>query len=392
MYLPFSYTNIILFTAHAFNAKIFPIKEASLLGKTSKIKTLIGKDDMFRYNLDTVLLCLGLFAVGISLNKLALYQGIACLLSGIISEYIGFSLILKKKSFSDLSVFASSLLIALLLPASAPLYVGILASAFAVFVAKLPFGDSRNAPFVPAAAGFCFVAMLFPEETFTYAAEGSALLFSSQEGFIRGTTLLDMLSQGNSIRLNTFGIAALLSGNIPGAMGTTSILALLGVFGYRLIRDPKRLTVSAGFILSSAVFVCLFPRLHTDILTCMILELCAGSLIFTALMLINDPVSSPAKPLRGLLYGALAGIISMALRYFGNIYDGSVFAVLIMNCLWPALFGETASTKLMPKERKKKAPKEKKPKKLKEKSEAKGYQPTYDLFDEKALSGGQKDE
>ena len=290
---------------------------------------LTDKKEYIGSNADTLLLSAGLLAVSFFINGLsALYMAGICLLSGAISEYICFSVILKKKTFGDLSAFASSLLVAMLLPASAPLYIGALASAFAIWVAKLPFGNGRNTPFLPAAAGFCFVAMLFPAEVFSYAS---------------GTTLLDMLTEGNSVKLNLIGFSRLMTGYYPGAIGTAVPGALAGVFLYRLVRKPESLLPSLGFIASSAIFVLLFPRLNCDPFTGLVNELCAGGLLFTALMLINDPVTSPSRPVRAILYGFMGGTVAMLLRYFGNMYDGSVFAVLIMNCLWPALFGETVS-------------------------------------------------
>lgn len=304
---------------------------------SEKSLQLINKKDYVSFNTDTLLLSAGLLAVSFFINGYsALYTAGICLLSGIISEYVCFTLILKKKSFGDLSAIASSLLVATLLPATAPLYIGALASAFAVCIAKFPFGDGRNAPFVPAAVGFCFVAMLFPGEVFTYTADTA-----------NNTVLLDMLISGNGVRLNLFGIFRLLTGSYTGAIGTAVPGALIGVLLYRLVRNPKSLLPSLGFIASSVIFICLFPRLNTDLLTCIVCELCAGSLLFTALMLINDPVTAPSKPLRAIIYGFIGGTLSMLLRYFGNVYDGSVFAVLIMNCLWPAFFGETVSSKLL---------------------------------------------
>ncbi len=358
--------------------------------KTAKPRVFTEKNSIFSYSLDTVLLCLGLFAVGISLNgKAALYQGLVCLVSGIVSEYIGFSLILKRKSFSDMSVFASSMLIALLLPASAPLYIGALASAFSVLVAKMPFGGCVNAPFVPAAAGFCFVSILFPEAVFTYPeVYPDALSFFGDNGFIRGETLLDMLRSGNGVKLNLFSVTKLLTGNIPGAVGTTSLLALAGAFVYRLIRNRKALASSLGFILSCGVFVFLFPRLNTDAISCIVTELSAGSLLFTSVMLINDPVTCPAKSFRALIYGILAGLLAMVLKYFSGMYDPCVFAVLIMNCLWPAFTGETVSKKRLPKMKKNKKVKKTKKTKKPVKEKKTDYTPVYDLFAEDENKGG----
>ena len=302
---------------------------------------LISKKEYRAFNLDTLLLSAGLLAAGFFINGAdALRMASACLLSGIVSEYICYYVILKTKSFANLSAFASSLLIALLLPATAPLYTGILASVFAVFVAKLPFGDGRNTPFVPAAAGFCFAAILFPDAVFTYTSDT-----------LTNAPLLDMLTRGDGVKLNLFGLLRLATGSFPGAIGA--------VFLYRLVRSPKSLITSAAFMVASVLFVCIFPRLNTDLFTCIVCEMCAGSLVFTALMLINDPVTAPAKPVKAIIYGFIGGIISMLLRYFGNVYDGSVFAVLIMNFVWPAFFGKetgNAASRFSEKSKAKKAP------------------------------------
>ncbi len=303
--------------------------------------SLISKENMYRCNIDTVIVCIGLFAVGLYLNgAAAMYQALTCIISATVCELIAFHGILKKKTLSQLNSVATGFVISLLLPSSAPLWVGASASAFAILVATLPFGDSRNAPFLPAAAGFCFAAMFFPEEVFTYPAlsDAAATAFVNQEGFAAGTSLAEMLTKGYSLKLNVFGLSNLLSGRIPGAIGTVSLAALIGAAGYFLVRQPKRLISSLGFIISAAVIAFCFPRINAGRLTSVVMELCAGSLIFVSLIMINNPVTSPKKNSHAFLYGITAGIITMLLRHFSSISDPCVFTVLIMNMLWSPLF------------------------------------------------------
>ncbi len=307
-------------------------------------KTLISKEAMRSYTLDILVICIALFAVGVYINGiLAVYQALVCVVSAVLSEYLGFHLLLKKKTLSDLSAVMTGFVIALLLPASAPLWVGVSASAFAILVAKLPFGDNRNAPFFPAAAGFCFAAMFFPNEVFSFSAVGETVntLFVNQAGFLKGTTLIDMLKSGDSLTLNVFGFSKLLSGNIPGAVGTTSLIALLGAVGYLLMRKPERLIPTTGFILSAGLMALMFPRINAGRLTSLIMELCAGSLLFVAVLLLNNPVTAPKKPSKAFAYGFVGGIIAMLLRYFSKTYDTSVFTLLIMNALWPVFSSNT---------------------------------------------------
>lgn len=304
------------------------------------------KNPVLRYNADIFALCLALTAMGIYHGGIyALWQVLICSLTAVISEFIGFKLLLKKDTLGDLSALTTGMIIALLLPVSAPFYVGISACAFAILVAKLPFGDVRNTPFVPAAAGFCFAAMMFTDAVFTYPPAGSAFAFYGSEGFVKGENLFDMLSEGDSLTLNVFGVVALLSGNYPGAIGTTSMLVLGVGFVYMAIRHPKRLFASAGYLFSVAAFAFLFPRVNSGRLSSVIMEISAGAVVFAALILITDPVTSPRKPSRALLYGMLGGLISMLLRYYSKTPDAVCFGILITNALWPTLTGETILNK-----------------------------------------------
>ncbi len=304
------------------------------------------KNPVFRYNADILAVCLTLSVMGIYLNGIyALWQILICAFTAVLSEIISFKLVLKKNPAGDLSALVTGMLIALMLPVSAPFYVGICSSAFAIIVAKLPFGDVRNTPFVPAAAGMCFGAMMFTDAVFTYPEADSAFAFFGSEAFRKGETIFDMLSKGDSLSLNVFGRTELLSGTYPGAIGTTSMLTLTGVFIFLCIRHPKRMYSCLGCFSAVAVFALLFPRVNSGVISSVISELCAGGLIFTAMLLVTDPVTSPREPAKAYVYGAAAGAICMLLRYFSKTPDPSCFSVLIINALWPVLTGETVLKK-----------------------------------------------
>lgn len=297
-------------------------------------------DTLFRYNLDTIIPALFLLAVGIFENgALAVLQAVTCVLTSCVSEYLSFKLILRReKPLSDLGAVSTGLLISLLLPPCAPLFVGAVASAFAVLVCKLPFGSTRNSPFVPCAAAICFSGLCFGEYVFTYpASQSTELVFSNSESFVSGVSLLDMLSRGTVLRLNTFNVNALLSGSFPGATGTTCLLALAAVLVYVAVRRPKRLFCSFGFLLTCALFAFAFPRTSFGRVSSVVTELCAGSLIFVALLVLNEPVTSPKKKGLAFLYGAAAGISCMLVRLFlkNADVDSACLSVMIVNAFAP---------------------------------------------------------
>ncbi|MCM1544130.1 MAG: RnfABCDGE type electron transport complex subunit D [Ruminococcus sp.] len=303
-------------------------------------------DPLFSYSADMLIIGACLLVMGTFINGItAIYQAAVCMAAAAVCEYIGFKLVFKKNPLGNLSAVSIGLIISLLLPSCAPLWVGVSASAFAILVARLPFGGTRNAPFVPVAAGICFANICFPELMSTYPAAscGVNAIFSVDEGFTAGTSLLDMLEKGTNVDLNIFGITSILSGAYPGAIGTTCVLAMLGTAAYIFIQRPSRLISSAGCIFAAALCAALFPRINSGIINSVVLELCAGSLLFTSLLVLNDPVTSPKKPLSSFIYGAIAGIICMLLRRYAKIEDTGCFSVMITNAIWPVIARETAT-------------------------------------------------
>ncbi len=333
--------------------------------KTAFFKT---DDPLFSYSVDTLLMGLGLLIMGIYLNGIAaLYHAAVGMVSAVICEYVSFKLVLKKNTLGNMSAFSVGLLIALSVSAACPLWITASASAFAVLVAKLPFGGTRNAPFVPVAAGVCFAQLCFPLYVFTYPAVSGGLhpVFNNAEGFVKGTSLIDLLESGKAVSLNIFNYTSLLSGKYPGAIGTTCMLAMFGIILYQLIRRPKRLYASFGFLVCCAIFAAVFPRINTGRLSSVIMELSAGSLMFVALLVLNDPVTSPKRPLQSVLYGAVAGTLCMLLRYFGKINEPAFFSVLLVNAFWPVFSKQTATDQKQSSERRRRIKKAaKKDKKL----------------------------
>lgn len=340
--------------------------------KTSFFKTA---DPLFSYSVDTLLMGLGLLVMGVYLNGIAaFYHAAVGVLSAVICEYVSFKLVLKKNTLGNMSAFSVGLLISLSVSAAAPLWVTACASAFAVLAAKLPFGGTRNAPFVPVAAGVCFAQVCFSQYVFSYPAASGGMhpVFNTAEEFIAGTSLIDLLESGKAVSMNIFSYTSLLSGKYPGALGTTCMLAMLGVVFYQLIRRPKRLYSSLGYLLTCSAFALAFPRVNSGRLSSLIMELSAGSLVFVALLVLNDPVTTPKRPLSAVIYGAVAGAVCMLLRYFGTIHEPAFFSVLLINAFWPLLSRQTATDQTVHEEKRKRLKKaRKKDKKLAAKKKAK---------------------
>jgi len=270
------------------------------------------------------------------------------ILTAVLCEALGGLMMRRKKnSLYDLNAVFTGAVIALMLPASAPVFLAVIGSAFAIIVAKLPFGGTRGAPFVPAAAGFAFLCVCWPGEVFNYpiVSANFGAVVTTGAHMVSGTSIASMLHAGNSMRLNIINVFDIISGNIPGPMGTGCIIVLIAASAYMLFTRPAALLNTLGFLLSCAGTALLFPRVFTGRLSSVFLELCSGTLVFVALFLLPDPATSPQKGnLHRLYYGIFSGLLCMLMRYFGAFEEGACFALLLSNASWP--FAEKQLEKL----------------------------------------------
>src|SRR5690606_30062472 len=63
----------------------------------------------------------------------------------------------------------------------------------------------------------------------------------------------------------------------------------------------------------------------------------AGGLLFAAVFMATDMVTSPVTPLGQFVFGIGCGVLTMVIRQFTSLPEGVTFAVLTMNALAPAI-------------------------------------------------------
>ena len=249
-------------------------------------------------------------------------------LSAVVCELFGCIILKTRISVGDLSAVATGLMIALMLPASAPVWLPACGSAFAIVVAKLPFGRVERLPFSPAAAGMAFLTVCFPQLVFAYPKVSSTLSGT-------GVSLAAMLAHNTSLSLGSVRAIDMLTGNFPGPMGASCILVLLGSAIYMLIRRTKLFISAAGFLTGGALVALCLPRV-ASLLPSVVMELCAGTMLFAALFLITEPGAQPERPLRQLLFGFFGGALCLIMRRFGAFEESACFAVLLTQAARPA--------------------------------------------------------
>ncbi len=312
------------------------------------IKTTQENKQIRSYMIDMLIMLTAVTVVAVYHNGFRALLMIALSILMAVACEASVDLIRKRKPerLSDLSAVFTGAAIALMLPASAPMWLAPLGSAFAILVVKLPFGNAKTSLFVPAAAGFAFLSLTYKKLVFTYPSVSFDMnnVAMTDSDFVAGSSTAYMLSQRTSIGTSVLDVLNLFVGKVPGPMGTTCLFVMIGLFIYMLIRHSSEWITSASFIAACSILAVLFPRVLTGRSISLVMELSAGMLFFAAIFFISDPATSPKEQMSRVLYGLAAGILTMIFRYFGAFEEGVCFVVIIMNAL--STYFETLGQKL----------------------------------------------
>lgn len=242
-----------------------------------------------------------------------------CLASSVGFEAL-FNLIVKKKqTVGDLSAAVTGLLLALNLPAGIPLWQCVIGSFFAMVVVKGLFGGLGCNPVNPAITARVFMLVAFGSMT--------VQSFPVSVDAVSSATPLAAESVANMPSLST-----LFWGTYGGAIGETSVAALLIGFLYLLVQRVISWHIPVAFV--GTVYAASFFMEGMEPLSALSMIL-SGGLFLGAIFMATDYVTSPTTPWGKVIFGVGAGMITFLIRYFGSYPEGVSFAILIMNILTP---------------------------------------------------------
>ena len=265
----------------------------------------------------------------------ALYILLFSVLSMVVTEYVfyqvqdllaGEKFKLKNKSFSvyNFSAFTSGLIYGLTLPDSTPLWIVILAGVLGILLGKLIFGGMGQNIFNPAAVARVLVVVNF----------ATMVSYDVNVDAVAGATALGMTNDTafNMGVLDTYPLWRLFTGiGIPGSLGEVSAMLLIigGVYlALRTsfeVRIPRK-SVGTVFVLASAVALQQGVGMWYPIY-----QVLSGGLLFGAIFMATDPVTSPITKPGRVYYGFALGAITFIIRLFGALPEGVIFSILIMN-------------------------------------------------------------
>jgi Na+-transporting NADH:ubiquinone oxidoreductase subunit B len=262
--------------------------------------------------------------------------------------------VIRKEEVSE-GFLVSGMLIALIVPASIPLWQLAIGVAFAVVLGKEVFGGTGMNIFNPALMVRAFLFFAFPAQMsgdFVWVAGNQAptgVPGSLVDGYSQPTPLavVKVASTDASQALAAFhdGVyshANLFFGNIPGSAGEVSKLCvLLGAFWLIFTGVGSWRTMLAcviGLLASSALFGWLSGAKTGPITLDPWEQLLCGGFLFGAVFMATDPVSSPETRAGKWIYGVLIGVVTILVRLINPAYpEGTMLAILLLNAFAPGI-------------------------------------------------------
>lgn len=261
----------------------------------------------------------------------------------------------QASTLSDWSATITGLLLALTLPPSFPLWMGAVAGFVAIALGKALFGGLGYNVMNPALVGRAFVQAAFPvaittwipafatnrfvefvPTTFTtplmMPPDISAWAKHALDGFTGATPLARWKFE------NYFTPAQdLLTGAATASAGETSAVLILLCGLYLAVRKFMDWRIPVAVLGSAALTAWMFQWIDPVRYPDPLFVLLSGGLMIGAVFMATDMATSPVTPKGVWLYGALIGVITVMIRYFGGLTEGVMYAILIGNALAPLI-------------------------------------------------------
>lgn len=210
-------------------------------------------------------------------------------------------------------------------------FVVVAGAAIGIILGKLVFGGLGNNIFNPAALGMIVVRL------FWGGISGNA---TGTAGIIDSTITSGATALGVS-DITTVPLFDLLLGRIPGSLGETFHLAILVGLVYLLVTKTIDWKVLVSYLGTFCVLV-LTAGVVLQIKggaffgQYALYQLLSGGVLFGAVYMITDPVTGPVGDPARVLFGAFAGVVTVAIRLLAGT-EGVGFSILFANMIAPVL-------------------------------------------------------
>ncbi len=233
--------------------------------------------------------------------------------------------------------FVTSVLFALILPPSIPLWQVALGISFGVVIGKEVFGGTGKNFLNPALVGRAFLFFAYPAQL-----SGDAV-WTAVDGFA-GATALSVAAAGGIDQVTANGLSwwNAFAGFEQGSMGETSALAIFIGGAVLLLTKIASWRIVSGVMLGMVAMSYLFNGIGSTTNPMFAMpwhwHLVVGGFAFGMIFMATDPVSASMTNTGKWVFGALIGVMVVLIRVVNPAFpEGMMLAILLANLCAPLI-------------------------------------------------------
>ena len=231
----------------------------------------------------------------------------------------------------------TSMLYALIVPVSIPLWQVGLGIAFGVVIGKEVFGGTGKNFLNPALTGRAFLYFAYP----AYMSGDS--IWTPVDGFSGATALSVSASSGfDQLAANGIEWMDAFVGTIQGSFGETSTIACLIGLAFLLVTKIANWRLIVGCMAGMVGFSLLLNTIGSDSNPMFAMpwywHLVTGGFAFGMVFMVTEPVSASHTNMGRYIYGALIGFMVVMIRVINPAFpEGMMLAILFGNVFAPLI-------------------------------------------------------
>lgn len=248
---------------------------------------------------------------------------------------VAFAVVGKKEIHEGFLV--TGLIFPLILPPTVPLWVVAVGVMFAGTFGKEVFGGTGRNIFNPAMVGRVFLSLAFPQIMTTswqvpFTKGGGGFLHYRVDALTSATPLVNFRTE--KIVTN---IGELFWGRIPGCVGETCKLAIILGGLFLILVRISNWRIPLAYLLSVIIFSFVGNFFNPAKFAPPLFQLFSGGLLFGAMFMATDPVTSPFTRMGKWIGGILLGLLTVLIRALSGYVEAVMFSILLMNAFSPLI-------------------------------------------------------
>ena len=240
----------------------------------------------------------------------------------------------------------TALIIGLGVQPSVPLYVVGVATILAEILVKLLFGGFGQNIFNPAAFAFLFIAVSFGNTAIVTPYLPDVMSSATPLAGLNAANWIMTAQEAQNFVVHTGGLGRMLVGQVPGSLGETSRLAMLIACAYITLRKAADWVLPTVYLVTIFIITFIYALIiGTDVLLYPVIHLLTGGVIFGAVFMATDPITTPKNKTGKIIWAIGLAMFTLLIRFNSGHSEGVSFSILLMCILTPLIDTKTTSEK-----------------------------------------------